>query len=143
MWHVVPCTWNGDVAAQMYEHHLQPALVRAWGKRKQYTIIEDGDRKGNASAKGIAAKARAKIYATTLPPRTPSLMPLDYSIWQAIVEKLLDVAPDGVETKDAFLDRLQTTARSLPKGFIKKSIERMHSNIKALNDAKGFTPKND
>jgi hypothetical protein len=143
MWHVVPGKWNGDAAAQMYEHHLKPALVRAWGKRGQYTIIEDGDRKGNTSGKGIAAKARAKIYAITLPPRTPSLMPLDYSIWQAIVEKLLHGAPDGVETKDAFLGRLQTTARTLPKGFIKKSIERMRSNIKALNEAKGFTPKND
>ena len=55
----------------MYENHLKLALARAWGKRAQYMIVEDGDRKGNASGKGIEAKARCKILATTLPPRTP------------------------------------------------------------------------
>jgi hypothetical protein len=143
MWHVVPGTWNGAAAASMYEDHLKPALVRAWGRRARYTIVEDGDRKGNTSGKGIAAKARSRIYATTLPPRTPSLMPLDYSIWQAIVKKMIANSPKGVETKDAFLTRLHKITQTLPKGYVKSVIGRMRGNIQALLDAQGFTPKND
>ena len=74
--------------------------MRKWGRRSRYTIVEDGDRKGNTSGKGIKAKARAKIYAMTLPPRTPSLMPLDYAIWYRIITKVMEDAPEGKETKD-------------------------------------------
>ena len=143
LWHVVPGTWNGAAAACMYEDHLKPALVRVWGKRGRYTIVEDGDRKGNTSGKGIAAKARAKIHPITLPPRTPSLMPLDYAIWQAIGDSMIEGEPDDVETKSEFLERLKTAATTLPRGYVKKIIGRMRSNIQALNDAKGYTPKND
>ena len=48
---------------------------------------------GNLSGKGIAAKARAKIHAMTLPPRTPSLMPLDYAVWQRIDKDVMAGAP--------------------------------------------------
>jgi hypothetical protein len=145
MWYVVPGPWNGAAAATMYENHLQPALARTWGKRARYTIVEDGDRKGNVSTKGIAAKARSKIYPMTLPPRTPSLMPLDYSIWQLIVKKMIDGAPKTKksETKEVFLKRLQDIAQSLPKGYVKSVIGRMRPNLQALIDANGFTPKND
>ena len=70
-------------------------------------------------------------------------MPLDYSIWNTIVKSMLDGAPAGAETKAGFLDRLQAVAKSLPKGYVKAVIGRMRANVKALNDAKGQTPKND
>ena len=143
MWHVVEGSWNGAVAAKMYEKHLKPALSRTWGKRSRYNIVEDGDRKGNTSGKGIAAKARAKIHATTLPPRTPSLMPLDYAVWKRIIDDVMKNAPKKTETKEEFLDRLCLAAKSLPKGFIKSVIARMPANISALGDAQGLTPKND
>ena len=60
------------------------ALRHAWGRRASYHIVEDGDRKGNQSKKGIDAKIAAGIRATTLPPRSPSLMPLDNCIWKEI-----------------------------------------------------------
>ena len=115
--------------------------MRKWGRRSRYTIVEDGDRKGNTSGKGIKAKARAKIYAMTLPPRTPSLMPLDYAIWYRIITKVMEDAPEGKETKDEFLARLRTIATSLPKGYVKSVIGRMRGNVQALVDSKGFTPK--
>lgn len=143
MWHAVGGTWNGAAAATMYEDHLKPALVRTWGARARYTIVEDGDRKGNTSGKGIDAKARAWIHAITLPPRTPSLMPLDYAIWHRIMTDLMNGAPSGVETKVEFLGRLRAVATSLPRGYVKSVIGRMRGNVLALVDAKGFTPKND
>ena len=122
---------------------MKPALVKAWGKRKRFTIVEDGDRKGNTSGKGIAAKAKANIYAQCLPARTPSLMPLDYAIWSTIVKRVMDSAPEGDETKEEFLVRLENVAKALPKGYVKAVIGRMRKNVVALVDARGFTPKND
>lgn len=80
MWHVEGKSWCGAVAAAMYKEHLKPALVRKYGDLKRFKIVEDGDRKGHYSNKRIAAKKEAGIYAIKLPPRTPSLMPLDYAI---------------------------------------------------------------
>ena len=102
MWHVVGGRWNGNAAAAMYRQHLRPGLRRTWGVRPKYTIIEDGDRKGNQSGKGRAAKRLAGISAMTLPPRTPSFMPLDYAIWRRIVKDLNASSPRGKETKEAF-----------------------------------------
>ena len=62
--------WNGDAAAALYKGPLKTALKRKWGERARYTIIEDGDRKGNQSTKGLAAKVEVGIDAMVLPPRT-------------------------------------------------------------------------
>ena len=142
MWHVVSGNWNGKNAAIMYKGHLRPALKRKYGELPYYKIIEDGDRKGNTSNKGIAAKKDAKIRAVTLPPRTPSLMPLDYSIWHTIVNKMVETMPSsGTESKDEFLARLRRAALRLPKKHIKAVVEKTPSNVRALVDSKGFTPR--
>lgn len=143
MWHLTPKSWCGSAAATMYKDALKPALVRKWGSLKRFRIVEDGDRKGHYSNLGIAAKKEAHIFPIKLPPRTPSLMPLDYAIWHRIAKQLMDEAPKGIETKEAYLARLRKIATSLPKPYIKKVLARMKSNLKALVDAKGYTPKND
>ena len=142
MWHVVSGNWNGTSAATMYKSHLKPALVRKYGDLPHYEIIEDGDRKGNRSNKGIVAKKEAKIRAVTLPPRTPSLMPLDYSIWNTIVNKMVETMPStGTESIDDFLGRLRRIALRLPKKYIQSVVQKMPANVRALVDSKGFTPK--
>ena len=108
-----------------------------------FRIVEDGDRKGNYSGKGIEAKRQAKIRPIKLPPRTPSLMPLDYAIWNEIMKRLMAGAPEGNETKEKFLKRLHKVAMSLDKKYINKVILRMKPNLKALKEARGYTPKND
>ena len=143
MWEVVQGPWNGQKAADLYKGPLLKALKRTWGNLGKFTIIEDGDRKGFQSRKGLAAKEEAKIKAMTLPPRTPSLMPLDFSIWKRIEDIMLEQAPDGRESKADFVQRLKATAKNLPRSFIAKQIDRMKNNLQALCDAKGYTPKND
>lgn len=143
MWHAHTKTWNGQTAAETYEGPLARALRRTWGSKRQYTLVEDGDRKGNQSGKGIKAKERAHIKSMTLPPRTPSWMPLDYSLWYEIDERMVKNAPRGTETKSAFLARLEHTARTLPRGMVRKVIGRMKRNIQAIVDARGWHPKND
>ena len=79
----------------------------------------------------------------TLPPRTPCWMPLDYSIWDTIVDNLMEESPDGHEGKAEFLERLKKTALGLPKGYVAKQIAKMKPRIKGGIDAKGWCPKND
>ena len=143
MWHVVEGKWNGETAAGIYKGPLLSALRRAYGTKRQYTLVEDGDRKGNQSGKGLRAKAEAGYKVHTLPPRTPSLMPLNYPIWHEIEERMDKSAPKGTESKLAFLKRLEKIAKSLPRSYIQKTVKRMKANLKDIIAAKGWHPKND
>lgn len=143
LWHALTSNWNGQTAAEVCEGPLLRSLVHAFGTQRKYTIVEDGDRKGNQSRKGIAAKANARIVALTLPPRTPSLMPLDYAIWDAINTKMVAGSPSGTESKAEFVARLRHTAMSLPAPYLFRVIDRYKANIGAIIDAKGYHPKND
>ena len=143
MWHVVGKTWNGAAAAEMYAGPLAKALKKTWGQKRRFIVVEDGDRKGNQSGLGVAAKEKAKIRAMTLPPRTPAWMPLDYAVWHAIDKEMAAAAPDATETKAEYLERLEKTARSLPRSFVRKVIARMKGNIQGVIEAKGFHAKND
>jgi hypothetical protein len=143
LWHAQDGKWNGQKAADTYSGQLLKALRRTWGPRKSYTIVEDGGRKGNQSQKGIDAKSACGIKALTLPPRTPSVMPLDFSIWKAIEKRLVQTAPKTTETKDAFLQRLKSCAQKLPKNYVKSVIARMRPNMQDIVDADGYAPKND
>ena len=67
----------------------------------------------------------------------------DYSIWQAVEQRLVDAMPDGTETKEDFLVRLRRCAVTLPKKHVAAAVKRMKANLKALVESKGFTPKND
>ena len=101
-----------------------------------------GDRKGNQSGKGLAAKKEANICALTLPPWTPSWMPLDFYIWAAIEAKMIQTDPGCKETKEEYLSRLRAAAKSLPRGSVANVIQRMKANIQEDIDAKGYHAKN-
>jgi hypothetical protein len=141
MWHAHTRSWNGETAAGMYKGPLLKAMQKTWGEKRKYTIVEDGDRKGNQSSKGLAAKAEVNIRAMTLPPRTPEWMPLDFAIWTAVEKRMLQCEPDFTETKDQYLARLRRCALGLPRAYVGKVIERMRKNIQEVKDAKGYHGK--
>ena len=143
LWHYHDKPWNGQTAADTYEGPMLNALKRAWGDRNIYRIVEDGDRKGNQSNKGIAAKRRAHIRALTLPPRTPELMPLDAKLWHQIEKRMEATAPTGAEAKAAFLRRLRRTAMTLPKAVVRKAVERTPAILAEIVAAGGYHPKSD
>ena len=77
----------------------------------------------------------------TLPPRSPDLNPLDYSIW-AEVNKRMRAAEEKFrknkkETRDQYINRLAKTARALPRSFITKSIMSMKKRFGLVYAAKG------
>lgn len=143
MWHVVDGSWNGQAAADVYQGDMIKALRRTWGARRKFTIVEDGDKKGNQSTKGLRAKEAVGIKAMVLPPRTPNWMPLDYSIWDRIVQRVDDTSPDGHESKKDFVARLKMVAKRLPKGYVKKTIGKMRQRIVDVEKVKGWHPKSD
>ncbi len=141
-WKVVEGNWNGERAAETYAQ-IGKVLQKRFGDKRQYILVEDGDRKGNQSNKGKAAKTKAKIRPLVLPPRTPSLMPLDYSIWNAVLEKMAACEPSGREARAAFVARLRRCAMSLSRSYVASVVGRMKENLQALKDSSGYTPKND
>ena len=143
MWHYQDKTWNGQTAAETYEGPMLSALKRVWGERSVYRVVEDGDRKGNQSKKGIAAKRRAHIRALTLPPRTPELMPLDAKLWHQIENRMDATAPAGTEAKATFLKRLRRTALTLPKAVVRKALEQTPTILGEIIAAGGYHPKSD
>ena len=70
-------------------------------------------------------------------------MPLDCAVWAAIGNAMDKNAPRGTETKADHLERLAKTARTLPRGFVRKAIGRMRANVEGVLDAGGYHAKND
>ncbi len=58
-------------------------------------------------------------------------MPLDYSLWKQVDEKMVACDPKGRETKAGFLARLKRCARSLPKATVRATVRRMRANLDA------------
>ena len=144
LWHAHDTRWNGGTAAALYKGPLLQALRRTWGPQKKYLIVEDGDRKGYQSGKGKAAKAEAGIRALTLPPRSPSLMPLDYAVWTEVEKTMMKTEPKkGTETKAQFIERLKKAATSLKRGFVSGTIDQFQDRLKGIIEAKGYHPKMD
>ena len=144
LWNEEGPKWNGATAAAFYKGPLLKALKKAHGERRFYHIVEDGDRKGYQSNKGVAAKKEVKIRSTVLPPRSPSLMPLDASLWTKILARMDKTAPSvGTETKTQFNKRLRQAALRLPKKVVRNAIAKMKPNIKAIVDAQGYIPRGD
>lgn len=145
LWHVHDKPWNGSTAAETYKGPVLTALKKTWGAMPAYNIVEDGDRKGNQSGKGLRAKLEAKIRTQTLPPRSPCWMPLDYAVWTEIGRAMMKTAPrhHGRESKVVHVKRSRKATMSLPRGFVKKTVKRMRSNIQGVIDANGFHAKSD
>ena len=136
MWHVTKGSWCGDAAAGMYKE-LGRALRKRWGKKRSFRVVEDGDKKGFQSGKGKAAKDDEKIESWQLPPRSPDLMPLDYSIWDRIVELALNTPAKKADTAATFAARLRRVALGLPKEYINKTLLKMSTQIEDIYQARG------
>ena len=70
-------------------------------------------------------------------------MPLDYSLWRMVEEKMKDTDPGTDETKDDFKARLKKCALSLPKAAVAEQLRKMKTNLQGIVKAKGFHAKND
>lgn len=136
---------GGKEAAAMYKDlaklmkKAKPA--KAARPNHRWVILEDNDPSGHKSSNGKAAKKEHKIKSLDLPPRSPQLNVLDYSLWRAINVKMWSqekkMAANRKESAAAFRARLRRTALILPSSVVTKAVKDMRRSTQLLHKAKG------
>lgn len=142
LWRVVPLNkWNAEAAVRMYRDALHPALQRAYPGTQRFRLLEDNDPAGYKCRASVHAKNELKINPVSLPPRSPDLNPLDYTVWAEINKRMRKQESTWPatksETRTMFMKRLRKTALSLPTSYIEKAIGNMASRIQQLKAARG------
>ena len=136
VWHYLPKTWNGNAAADLYEHTIAPALAKHRGAKKKYLVVEDNDPTGYKSNKAKAVKRRLGIETVEWPRYSPDLNPLDFHVWHAVEEKALQ-SLSGPTTVQAYKQKLRRIAFALPEAPLRKAVASMRTRAQAIYDAEG------
>ena len=84
LWEDIGKKWNSSVASSLYLNSIQPALRRAYPRKRQYLLLEDNDPTGYKSKAAERAKVAMKIKVFQIPKRSPDLSVMDYAIWKPI-----------------------------------------------------------
>ena len=118
---------------------LVPGPIRS--DHRLASLVEDNDPSGNLSNKGIAAKKAARIVVFKIPKRSPDLNVLDYAIW-ARIERLMRLqerkfTESKREDREQFEERLDRTAKALPKAFVNNAIKNLKERFQRCYKAKG------
>ena len=142
LWRVVPHNkWNARAAERMYRDALYPALRRAFPGQRQLRVLEDNDPAGYKSRVAEEAKKELNIAPVCLPPRSPDLNPLDFTIWSEINKRMRmheSKWPAGKrESRTQFVNRLRRTAMGLPAAYIEKSVGNLARRMQLLKAARG------
>ena len=140
-WHYVEGRWTAAEAERMY-HKLHKALTKAYPSHKgTFTIIEDNDPTGYKSRRGMEAKKKLKIQTDDLPPRSPDLNVLDYSLWHSINAAMRTQEKKFRKTKrettEEFKARLRRVALSLSEDKVKKAVGSMTRRCATISAAAG------
>ena len=105
-----------------------------------FRVVEDGDPKGFQSGKGLRAKQAQKIRSWTLPPHSPGLMPLDFSLWDEIEGEVLAKRKIEDESMSSYKKRLNLTAKRLPWRLTHRCLGQMKANLRVtVNSGGGHT----
>ena len=110
-------------------------------KNFKFKVLEDNDPSGYKSSKGKLAKKEAGLISVDLPPRSPDLNPLDYSVWHAINVAMrrqeTKMRKTTYESKAAYLNRLRQTALSLPRSTMQNAIKDMYKRVRSVSQNRG------
>ena len=137
LWEYLSGRWNGEAAAKLYKGPILKALRKHRGRKSCYKILEDNDPRGYKSSKARAAKKAAGIKPMPMPRYSPDLMPLDYTLWEEIENRMVYHYMTGKETVDAFKKRLRSVAMRLPHRVITKALRNMKKRILAIHRMRG------
>ena len=137
VWHYLTSKWTGAVAETLYKDVLHPALVKHRGKKRSYTILEDNDPTGYKSNRAKAAKAQLRLVPIEFPTRSPDLNPLDFSLWDEVMDRMEAGAPRGRESAEEYKARLRRTALAIPEKVIRSMLSSMAPRVLAVFQHKG------
>ena len=140
VWSYITGRWNRFAACSMYRV-LCKALRQhrpLRGSKKFWRIVEDGDPSGFKSHAAVDLKKRLRIRTLDLPPYSPDLQPLDYTLWHQ-VSKAVEATAERRQIKTAVVYRqvLRTSALKLSRLRVKSALKSMHNRIRAIVAAKG------
>ena len=120
---------------------MNRSLKKAYPGKKKSTVMEDNDPTGFKSSKARAAKRDTGIVTDDLPPRSPDLNVLDYSLWHTINMKMrrqeASFPDDLTETAEEYKARLRKTAMGLPATQVSRAVGDMVRRCNALWDRRG------
>ena len=85
----------------------------------------------------MKAKRELRISAITYPRYSPDLNPLDFSLWDAIEDKMLKSKLCGSENTEQYKARLRRTAMSLSADTVRAAVQDIKVRAKLVYDAKG------
>ena len=88
IWHYLPSRWCGEAAEDLYRKVVHPALTRAYGKKRSYTVLEENDTTGYKSNRAIRAKAALSIRPIEFPAYSPDLNPCDFALWDEVKARM-------------------------------------------------------
>ena len=142
LWRVVPGNkWNAEAAERMYRTGLHPALEKAYPGARRWRVLEDNDPAGYKSSLAKQAKKDLKIAPVELPPRSPELNPLDFTVWSEINQRMRQQESawpsTKTETRTQYLRRLRRTAMGLPTEYIEKAVGNLETRTLQLAAARG------
>ena len=141
VWRYVDGRWNAKEAVKMYTGDLLKALKRNFPHQKTFSVLEDNDPAGYKSKAALAAKSSVGIKTLNLPPRSPDLNVLDYSLWHTVnVAMRKQEAAMGAKRRESAAEykaRLRRVAMSLPQKTVTKAVQDMHRRVNLLHAAKG------
>ena len=82
----------------------------------------------NESKKAYAARPLKMWH---IPPRSPDLMPLDYSLWNEVESRTLDKKGHEEEPLASYKKRLNLTAKRLPRKLVQDTFDKLAAIVKS------------
>ena len=150
-WKVVQGRWNAKKAVEMYGD-LAKCMAKAYPTHAakpnaKWVVLEDNDPSGYKSSDAVSKKREEGIKVRELPPRSPDLNVLDYSLWKAITKRLRKQEATfhhrRKESKSEYLARLRKTALGLPSAVVRKAVYSMKRRCKEVKENGGYLIKGD
>ena len=132
--------WNARAAALFYRalaDFLRAEYPESVGKK--WVIIEDNDPAGFRAKKSIEIKKELKLEPIGLPPKSPDISPLDYSIWSHVLKTMRaqERKMRKKESKKCHIERIKSTMKNMDKNFLRKTMRSMKKRLTACYKAKG------
>ena len=137
IWHYLDGKWSGPKAAEVYKKAVGPALVRAHGRKRSYTIIKDNDPTGYKSNDAKQAKKDLNIAPIEFPTYSPDLNACDYALWDEVERCMAQQVAPPREAIEGFKARLRRTALAIPKNVILKMLGSMVHRTQSVYDGHG------
>jgi hypothetical protein len=95
----------------------------------------------HTSAHTRDALAAARIRHTFIPPRSPDLSPMDFSMWSEIIRRMTrqerSWPASHRETIPQWMERLRRTAQRLPEVFLRKVYTKWRRRMRACLSVRG------